>query len=142
MEFLKDVLGDLYEAAAERIESYNNDNPEKPLELVNLSDGNYISKENYENTVSAIKKENAVDLALTRSGAKNIIAAKALMRLDEIGFENGNATGVDEQISKLKRENSFLFEAEKSGGAMHGSGEVISSDENFIRDIWENQVKR
>ncbi len=142
MEILKDVLGDLYEAAAERIESYNSENPSKPLELINLADGGYISEEEYENTVSAIKKENAVDMALTRSGAKNIIAAKALMKLDEIGFENGNATGIDEQISKLRRENSFLFEAEKSGGAMHGSGEVISSDESFIRDIWENQVKR
>lgn len=142
MEFLKEVLGDLYEQAAEKIENYKKDNPKQPIELVNFADGQYISKEEYENTVSAIKKENAIDLALTRSGAKNIIAAKALLKLDEIGFENGTATGLDEQIGKLKRESSFLFETEKSGGAIHGSGEVISSDESFIKDIWENQVKR
>lgn len=142
MEFLKEVLGDLYESAAERIENYKSSNPDKPLDIVNLADGKYISEEDYECGIAAIKKENAVDIALTRSGAKNIIAAKALMKLDEIGFENGEAVGIDEQIGKLKRENSFLFESEKSGGTIHGSGEVISSDESFIKDIWENQVKR
>lgn len=142
MEFLKEVLGDLYESAAERIENYKTGNPDKPLDIVNLADGKYISKEDYEYGITAIKKENAVDIALTRSGAKNIIAAKALMKLDEIGFENGEAVGIDEQIGKLKRENSFLFESEKSGGTIHGSGEVIPSDESFIKDIWENQVKR
>ncbi len=142
MEFLKEVLGDLYESAEERIENYKNNNPDKPLDIVNLADGKYISEEDYKNRVTAIKKENAVDIALTQSGAKNIIAAKALMKLDEIGFENGEAVGIDEQIGKLKRENSFLFESEKSGGTIHGSGEVITTDESFIRDIWENQVKR
>lgn len=142
MEFLKEMLGDLYEQTAERIEAYKSEHPEKPVEIINFADGHYISEEEYIAKVSAIKKENAVDLALTRNGAKNIVAAKALMNLDEIGFENGGAVGIDEQIAKLKRENSFLFENEKSGGAMHGSGEVISSDESFIRDIWENQVKR
>lgn len=142
MEFLKEILGDLYEQAAERIENYKTENPNRRLEIVNLADGNYIAETEYENKISELKKENAVDLALLGSGAKNIIATKALMKFDEIGFENGEATGVDEQIERLKRENSFLFETEKSSGTMHGSGEIISSEENFIKDIWENQVKR
>ena len=46
MEFLKEVLGEeLYSQTKSKVDSYNQEHKDKPLKLVNLSEGNYISKE-------------------------------------------------------------------------------------------------
>lgn len=44
MQFLKDVLGDMFVDVSERIESYNREHPEKKVKLADLSGGNYVSK--------------------------------------------------------------------------------------------------
>lgn len=50
MEFLKEVLGEeLYSQAKEKVDSYNQTHKDKPMKLVDLSEGNYVSKEKFEN---------------------------------------------------------------------------------------------
>lgn len=48
MEFLKEILGeDLYSQTTEKVNAYNEAHKDKPLKLVNLSEGNYVSKEKF-----------------------------------------------------------------------------------------------
>ena len=61
MEFLKEVLGEeLYSQTKEKVDSYNQEHKEKPMKLVNLSEGNYVSKEKFdskETEISTLKTQ-------------------------------------------------------------------------------------
>lgn len=61
MEFLKEVLGEeLYSQAKEKFDAYNKEHKDKPMKLVNLSEGNYVSKEKFndkETEVSTLKTQ-------------------------------------------------------------------------------------
>lgn len=55
MEFLKEVLGEeLFSQTKEKVDSYNQDHKDKPIKLVNLSEGNYVSKEKFESKETEI----------------------------------------------------------------------------------------
>lgn len=61
------------------------------------------------------KKNAAIDLALTKSGAKNIKAAKALLDLDGLEVTEKGVNGLDEQLKALQENESYLFgESEKA----------------------------
>lgn len=47
MEFLKEALGEGYEAFAQAVKQYNEKSPDKAVKLANLSEGGYVSKEKY-----------------------------------------------------------------------------------------------
>ncbi len=61
MEFLKEVLGEeLYSQTKEKVNSYNQEHKDKPIKMVNLSEGNYVSKEKFdskETEVSNLKTQ-------------------------------------------------------------------------------------
>lgn len=47
MEFLKEALGEGYEAFAQAVKQYNEKSPDKAVKLANLAEGGYVSKEKY-----------------------------------------------------------------------------------------------
>lgn len=79
--------------------------------IENLQAENKAAREKYERDLASYKVSNAIDLALTQHGAKNLIAAKALINLESIKIDGDNITGIDEQIKKLEsdKDTSFLF---------------------------------
>lgn len=68
----------------------------------------------YAADLEALKKNNAIEAALTSAKAKNITAVKALLSMDELTFEGDSLKGLDSQIKKLREsdDTKFLFEAE------------------------------
>lgn len=49
MEFLKEILGEeLYSQTKEKVDSYNSNHKDKPVKLVNLSEGGYVSKDKFD----------------------------------------------------------------------------------------------
>lgn len=49
MDFLKEILGEeLFSQTKEKIDTYNNEHKDKPMKLVNLSEGKYVSKEKFD----------------------------------------------------------------------------------------------
>lgn len=55
MEFLKEILGEeLYSQTKEKVDSYNQEHKDKPMKLVNLSEGNYVSKEKFDSKETEI----------------------------------------------------------------------------------------
>lgn len=61
MEFLKETLGEeLYSQTKEKVDSYNQEHKDKPLKLVDLSEGKYVSKEKFdskETEISILKSQ-------------------------------------------------------------------------------------
>ena len=80
-EFLKEILGEeLYAQFVERINAYNGDeaNKDKKINLVNLTDGKYVSKDKYSSLESThnlkleeLNKANALIAELQKSAKGN-----------------------------------------------------------------------
>lgn len=55
-----------------------------------------------------------LDAALTKGGALNSKATKALLDMDAIKFDDGKLTGLDEQLETVKKDNPYLFQEVKT----------------------------
>ena len=60
--------------------------------------------------IEDFKFSQAIDSELTKAGAKNTKALKALLDTENIKFENGALEGLSEQLEQIKAENGFLFD--------------------------------
>lgn len=53
--------------------------------------------------------DSRVELALTGAKAKNLMAAKALLKMDAISMDGDKVIGLDDQIKAIAKDNPFLF---------------------------------
>ena len=63
-------------------------------------------------TLAKIKLDNALELALTTAGARNNLAVKALLKMENIKMDNDKVIGLTEQIEELKKTSDYLFKVE------------------------------
>ncbi|MCR4718366.1 MAG: phage scaffolding protein [Firmicutes bacterium] len=56
--------------------------------------------------------ERLLNEELTKSGAKNERAVKALLELEKIGLNEGKLSGFSEQIEELKKNCAYLFNSD------------------------------
>lgn len=73
-------------------------------------------KQSYEQQIKGIRVTAAIEAAMTKAGAKSVKAAKALLDMDKIMVdENGNVTGIEDQMQALTtgKDTAFLFEQAK-----------------------------
>ena len=63
--------------------------------------------------ISEMKFDYALTAALTGAKARNNKAVKALLNMDGLKLNDGKIIGLDEQLSQIKEENSFLFESDE-----------------------------
>lgn len=77
---------------------------------------NKAAKEKYEQELNSFKVSNALDLALTQHGAKNLKAAKALIDVDKIKLSGDKVEGIEEQINALLKsdDSKFLFDVKEN----------------------------
>ena len=70
-------------------------------------------EEAYKAQLEQTRIDNAIELALKDANARNIEAAKALIKRDGIKIDNDSVAGVDEQVKALieGEGTSFMFEA-------------------------------
>ena len=70
-------------------------------------------EESYKAQLEQTRIDNAIELALKDANARNIDAAKALIKRDGIKIDNDSVVGVDEQVKALigGEGTSFMFEA-------------------------------
>lgn len=68
----------------------------------------------YESQAEAERLRLTLDQALQAAGARNLIAVKALLDMESISLQDGRLNGFEEQLWELKKENSYLFEADKN----------------------------
>lgn len=88
----------------------------------------------YDTDLAAMRRDSAIELALTKARAKSGIAAKAMLDLEKIKLEDGKLTGLDEQLEALKKNNGWLFEQDGDTGMKvdtggeHGQGGGTETD--------------
>ena len=100
LEELKKSTGDT-EALKKQIETLQADNKTK--------------EDTYKAEIQKVKFDNALDLALTGSKAKNIKTIKALLDVEKLKLkDDGSLDGLNDQIEAIKKTDSYLFEAEKT----------------------------
>ena len=107
MDFLKEFLSsDLFDAVAKELEGKN-------VSLINNFGGEYALKSELlaenEQKISKIMFDNALKSELEKCGAKSIKALEGFLEPDKMSLEGGVLKGFEEQITKIKKENGFLF---------------------------------
>ena len=148
MEFLKQILGDDYDLFAEKINAYNQANPDSAVLIADLSSGGYVEKSVHDALASEfsektgqiaaleteIKKcrfDAALDIAMTKAGAKNAVAVRALLG------NIGEAEQIAEALDNVKRENPYLFDAPISTGMSQGSpAPAINANEEIRNTLF------
>ena len=88
----------------------------------------------YDTDIAAVRRDSAIDLALSGRRAKNSKAARALLNLDAIKLDGDKLTGLDEQLETIQKENPWMFEGEggtgmqMNTGGEHGTGGSADAD--------------
>jgi len=115
-------------------------NEELTKQIAALQEANKAQKAEFEAQIQSIKVNSAIEAALTKAGAKNIKAARALLNTETISLdEKGEAVGLNEQIEALKGDegSSFLFAVQGAEGFTPGQGtnppEVDTSKMNYTQ---------
>lgn len=130
-EELKKQLKAANDALAERDDQLKElkkgvgDNEELKGKISALEESNKKQKADYEAQIQQIKINTAVESALSKAGARNLKAAKAMLEMGKVSLDDkGEAVGLKEQIDALKggEDTSFLFTAENVGGFVPGQG--------------------
>lgn len=70
----------------------------------------------YDADIAAAKLDSALDMALMQAKARDLKAARALLKLDDIKLDGEKLLGFDGQMEALKKEKAWLFEADEPPG--------------------------
>lgn len=85
----------------------------------------------------------AIEQSLSKANARNNKAIKGLLNMDEIKLDDdGNLTGLDEQIKSLKKSDSYLFDAGSKQDYKPNNGKPADVDPvQAMVDIFKGDVK-
>lgn len=67
----------------------------------------------YDADIAAAKLDSALDMALMQAKARDLKAARALLKLDDIKLDGEKLLGFDGQMEALKKDKAWLFEADE-----------------------------
>lgn len=109
----------------EQLEELQKLEPEKLQErITELQQDNESQKEEFDKQMKQLKVDHALTTQLNQAKVKNNKAVAALLNLDDTELdENGLIKGLDEQLTKLKESDDYLFnsdDAKKLKGAQPG----------------------
>ena len=114
----------------EELKKFSGDNDALKKQIEDLQQKNETQKKDYEGQIAKIRLDNAIDSALGGSGAKNINVVRGALDLAKVKLESdGKLSGLDEQISALKKSDGYLFE-EKRTPKLKGATPGESADGN------------
>lgn len=125
IEKLKETVG-ARDAQIADIKKNVGDNEELKNQITALQNDNKNAADKYKAEIEALKINNAVDMALTKSGAKTLKACKALLNMEGIKLDkDGNITGLNEQLKTLTEsdDTKYLFDSNKFVGVQIGKSE-------------------
>lgn len=101
-----------------------NKSSEGLLQQISDLKNDIVNKEaEYKTSTENIIRDNAVNMALLKANAKTEKAVKALINIEDISIdENGNVSGLEEQIEKLvnSEDTKYLFDNRQFRGTVIG----------------------
>ena len=87
-------------------------NADLEKQIQELKDINEKAKTDYENKITTMKIDSAVDTFLTNKKAKNKVAVKALLDMSKVVLdEKGEVSGLNEQWENVYKGNEYMFES-------------------------------
>lgn len=86
------------------------DNKELKEQIEKLQKDNKEASDKYFRDLHDLQLNNAVELAITGAKGKNGKAIKALLNLEKAEIKDGKVIGLEEQLTKLKESDGYLFE--------------------------------
>lgn len=123
---------DNYKNEIDKLKKDNKDNEDLVEQIDALKNQAAEREKNYKEQAKQMQVNNLVDLALIKNKAKNVTAAKALLKnLDKAEIVDGNVKGLSEQIEALKKSDAYLFYAIKTG---HAPGEGDGNPASITKD--------
>lgn len=131
-ESLKAELAQAQDTIAERdkqlkeLKSAAGDNEALTAKIAELEAINKDAAVKHKEELNTLKISAAVDMALTKSGARTMKAVKALLDMGSIKLDKeGNVIGIEEQIKNLTEgeDTKYLFNTEPFKGARVGNSE-------------------
>ena len=107
-----------HDAQIEALKEANKDNDDLKKQIADLQEANKKAVEAKDAEIKQIRIDNAVQTALSASGAKNNKAVLALLNLRDAELnDDGTVKGLNEQLEALKTadDSSFLFKPADKG---------------------------
>lgn len=92
--------------------------------------------------IKALKYDYALDGALKSAKAKNPKAAKALLDLESVKYndETGEIEGLAEQLTKVKSENDYLFEPDDVEDEDEDEPTIVMGTKNISSVVGDNTI--
>ena len=118
----------------EELKTNTGDSKELKKQLEEAIAKNKADAEKAQADFAAYKKENALTMALLKSGAKNTKAVLALLDTDKISLDVDNLLGFNDQVEKLKTSDAYLFETSPSMQGYETKGGSGDTDPNGAKD--------
>ncbi|MGQ5708820.1 phage scaffolding protein [Lactobacillus sp. PSON] len=82
------------------------------------------------NELNQTKLNNAVDRKLSANNVRNVKAVKALLNMDSVKLDdNGNLSGLDDQIKTIKQSDSYLFNEGTKQNYEPSNGKPATTDQ-------------
>lgn len=121
------------------------DNEKLLKQIEQLQADNKSAKEKYEADLKAVQTNNAIELALKDSGAKNLKAVKALLELDKVTFDGEKLSGLEDQIKALREgaDSSFMFETKQATpkGMKRNTGDGENKQKPYSQMTYAERVE-
>jgi|SRR5690625_1532128 len=118
-EGLESQIEDYKQQLADRDEQLNElsekarGNEELTAQIDELKQQNETTKTEYEEKLQQQAFEHKLESTLAGAKAKNVKAVKALLDLESIKLDGDKLLGLDDQLTNLKENESYLFEQEQ-----------------------------
>lgn len=111
------------------------DNDALKDQIKQLQDENKTAKQNYQDQLAKQNKSFKIEGALRDAKAKNIKTVLPLIDTEKVSVnDDGSLNGLSEQLDAVKKENSFLFEADQPKPNVTLSNKFSNSDNNNSGD--------
>ena len=138
-EELKQAKGSLttMQSDIETLKKANADNAELSKQIDELNAAQLKREEEYTAQIQKMELDGIVERTLLSSKVKNSKAVRALLDLEDAKVKDGTIKGLDDQLTKLKESDPYLFESDSkptgvTPGEPHGGqGSTGITQEQF-----------
>lgn len=96
----------------EALKKSNADNAELSKQIDELNAAQLKREEEYKAQIQKMELDGIVERTLLSSKVKNAKAVRALLDLEDAKVKDGTIKGLDDQLTKLKESDPYLFESE------------------------------
>lgn len=112
---------------------------ELKAKITQLNNDIQTKDKEYQNKIADMEFNSILDNAITKSGAKNSKAIKALLDLEALKTSKNQADDISKAIEQVKTDNDYMFKsAEPFKNAVHSTGNTgfsSNSADDFMRSV-------